>query len=159
MTRQRNDDGVAALELGLLLTVMLLLLALVTPLAYLFYERVQLGRAAGDVIRFASSRTDGDRLVQAFDTSGATQFVVPGAELPGPDAIAAESALAYAGRGTIASPVVLRAADTTCPSGFRLTITLSAQVDVGPFVSLLEAAKLTSGPNETLTAQASSCEE
>ncbi len=158
--RRRSDEGVAALEFGLLVTTMLALLGLVAPLGYLLYERVQLGRTTGDLIRFASSRTDENRLVRPFDGSGGTQFVVPAEELPGPDAISAEAANAYTGRGSLVGlPVVTRVRDNTCPAGFRLTITLSTQVDVGPFVSLVAAGSFTSGTTETLSATASSCEE
>ncbi len=157
--RRRGDDGVAALELGLLLTMMLALLGLVAPLGYLFYERVQLGRTTGDVMRFASSRTDRPRLVTPFTGSGPTSYVVPAQELPGSAAISAEASNAYTGRGTLTlPPVVVRTRDAGCPAGFRLTVTLTTQVDVSPFVSLVTAGSL-SGASQTLSASASSCEE
>lgn len=157
--RPHGDQGVAALELGLLLTMLLALLGLVAPLGYLFYERVQLGRTTGDVIRFASSRTDRPRLVTPFTGAGPTSYVVPAQQLPGSAAIAAEAGHAYTGRGTLAQPpAVVRTRDASCPGGFRLTVTLATQVDVSPFVSLVTAGSL-SGTSQTLSATASSCEE
>ena len=158
--KRRDDEGVAALELALLITTMLALFALVAPLGYLFYERVQLGRSAGDLVRFTTSRTDRVRLVTPFDGTGAVRFTVPAQQLPGPDAVAAEAEHAYTGRGTLLGrPGVVRTPDLHCPSGFRVTVSLSTEVDIGPFLGLVTSGSFTSGNTETLLATASSCEE
>lgn len=150
--RRRDDHGVAALELALLLTLLTALLALVAPLAYLFYERIQLGRASGDVVRFATSRSD--KVREATGPLGT--FSVPADDLPSDAAIWAEVADAYDGSGTLTTTpaTIVRTADNDCPSGFRKTITITTTVDVSPFIGLLITT-----PTKTLSATASSCEE
>lgn len=149
MTRSRRtsgDHGLAAVELGLLLTVLLAMVALVAPIAFLFFERVQLDRTGGDAIRFASSRSDQARTVASF--------TVPAKELPGAAAVQAEQRRAYRGRGTLAPGTPQRTTDAVCPSGRRVTITLTATVDVGPFAGLI-----LSGGTRTLETTVTSCEE
>lgn len=145
-----GDAGVAAVEFALLLTVLLSLVALVAPISYLFFERVQLGRAAGDVIRFASSRSDEPRTVP---TPGGSLIVMPG-DLPSRAAVEAEAKRAATGLASATLSDYSRTTDPDCPSGKRLEITLTTTVDVGPFAGLLIA-----GGTKTLVSTATSCEE
>jgi hypothetical protein len=140
---------VATLELGLLLTLLIALLALVTPLAYLFYENLQLGRAAGDVVRFTTSRSEVDRRVAGAEP-------VEDGLLPNLSQTRAETARAYTGVGTATLDELRSFPDSGsgCPSGRRRTVVLSTTVDIGPFAGLL-----ISGSTKTLTATATSCEE
>jgi Flp pilus assembly protein TadG len=144
--RPTGDDGVAAAEFALLLTVLIALVALVAPISYLFFERVQLGRTAGDTIRFATSRSDEARTVPAP--------TIPAGALPTNAHIAQEAARAHSGRAAVSVQSVSRTSDASCPSRRRVQITLTTTVDVGPFVGLL----LSDG-TRTLTATATSCEE
>lgn len=144
--RAAGDAGLAAVELGLLLTVLLALVALVAPVSFLFYERVQLDRAGGDAIRFATSRSDQARTVATF--------TVPARELPGASAVRAEQVRAYRGRGSLDPGNPVRTTDPVCPSGRRVAITLTTTVDVGPFAGLI-----LSGGTRTLGTTVTSCEE
>lgn len=169
MSRPDGDRGVAAVELALVLTLLLTLLALVVPLVFVFYERIQLGRAAGDVVRFASSRSDVDRSVPV---SGAgAEAVVPADTLPDHTAagvrdtslgqVLGEAHRAYGGVGQLVTAVTTEKVETPdpqdpryCPSTRRLTVTLTSTVDLGPFAGLLIP-----GDTNTLVARATSCEE
>lgn len=148
------DEGVAALELAIFLPLFIALIGFVAPMAYLLYEELQLGRTAGDVVRFASSRTDVDRIV----AYGGTELTVPAGELPSGDATALETQRAYTGVGgaTLTGQSRGVATGTGCPSGYRVYITLTTTVDLGPFAGFLYGV---AGPTKTLTAQATSCEE
>jgi Flp pilus assembly protein TadG len=150
----RADDGLAAVELALVFSVLLAMLALVAPLAYMFYERVQLGKASGAVIRFATSRSDKTRLTSAVIGGVTTSVTVQKDRLPTSAAVAVEAVAAYTGRGTVTMTSNTTATDTNCPSGIRRTIILSTTVSVGAFTGLLLG-----GPNQTLSATATSCEE
>lgn len=147
--RAAEDAGLAAIELSLLLTVLLTLVAMVGPLAYVFFEQVQLGRTAGDVIRFASSRSDQERVV----SYPGTLVVVPADALPGPSAIASEAVRAHTGREDVLTSVT-RERDTACPSTNRVRVTLTTTLDLGPFSGFI-----LSGSQQTLRATATSCEE
>lgn len=167
MSRVHGEDGLAALELAIVSTLFVALLALVAPLAYLFYENLQLGRTAGAVVRFASSRSDVARTVDGPEPP----LVVPRDELATDTAgaVEAEVARAYTGLGQARLLVAgdplpsggtvpaLRSNDagSGCPSGRRVTVVVATTVDIGPFAGLLFGGTTT----RVLTAQATSCEE
>lgn len=141
-----GDRGAAAIEMALVVTVLTGLLALVAPLSVLFYERVQLGQAAGELVRFASSRSDVARQ--------AGSVTVERGLLPDQDALDAEAL-----RFSLDEPITLtRTSDTDCPSGWRRQVALTTTVDLGPagaaFAGLTGADTI-----KTLTASATSCEE
>lgn len=154
MKRRTDETGLAAVELALLLTVLFALVALVAPLAYLFYERVQLGRTTGDVVRFATSRSTKTRITQANISGVLTTYRVERNNLPSSVADDTEAVGAYTGLGSSVLTANVRASDSNCPSGFRRTITLSTTVKVGAFTGFLIG-----GSDKTLLATASSCEE
>lgn len=159
--RRDRDGGAASVELALVLLVLLLVLALGAPLIFLAYNRVQLGRTAGDVIRYASSRSDAPR------DGGA----VLANDQPTPALVRAEAARAWTGTGTAPTLTFGSGSTTTtgyrlphtvdpgCPSGFRQTVVLSTDVPLGPFVDLLAVAGIPLPNPRTLTATATSCEE
>lgn len=144
----RGDAGAAAVEMALVSTLLLTLISFIVPLSILFYENVQLGRTAGDTIRFASSRTVDSRI------SGNADGTVPAGFLPGTTAIQAEVPRVHNGLYSATldgSP--RRIPDTTCPSGFRRQITVQTTTNLGP-LNLLLPDSVT-----TLRATATSCEE
>lgn len=147
--RRRNsqDEGAAAVEMALVLGPIVALVALVAPLAILFYTDVTLGRAAGDTIRYGTSRTADER--------GGAGGRVGGGSLPTAGQIIAEAQRNYTGPGTLSvlEEEIVSVDDTTCASGRRLTITLRSEVDLGPFDGLLP------GDFTNLVAKATSCEE
>lgn len=140
-----RDEGAAAVELALLLGVLLTLVGLVGPVSYLFYERVQLGRTAGDVVRFATSRAD-----QVRTYPGGT--VAVGA-LPSAGAVSAEAGRAHTGRNA-ATATLASSTDNSCPSTRRRTVTVTTTASLGPFIGLF-----TPDDTNTLVATATSCEE
>ena len=145
MTRVRADRGAAAVELALLVPVLLALFAFVAPMGYLMFERVQLGRTAGDAIRFATSRPDAAR------STGST--AVAAGALPSAGAVAEEAVRAHRGQRPVTTSMT-RATDGSCPSRFRRTVTVTTTVDLGPFLG-----SVLSDTTKTLTATATSCEE
>lgn len=144
MTRRSDDAGVAAVEFALLASILLSVVALVAPLGYLFFERVQLGRTAGDVVRFANSKPDNPR------NGGA----VPVNARPSDGQVAAEVDRAYTGLGSARLARRTSALDPFCPTTRRGTVTIETTVSLGPFLGLL-----TNDTTKTLTATATSCEE
>lgn len=146
----RDDRGAAALELALVLTVLVALLGLVLPLGALFLERLRLGSAAHDAVRFASSRT----AVQRTLTTTSPVVRIPAGELPSASVVQQETARAYRGLGTLGGVTSSSTTDSACPSGSRTTVVLTSTVEMGPFAGLL-----VDGTDTTLTASATSCQE
>ena len=146
----RTDRGAAAVELALILTLLFALLSLVAPLALLFAARVSLGQAAGDVVRFASSRSDVVR------TTGA--LTISAGRLPSQAAVEQEL-LRFSAGGPITLPSLpVHTADPTCPSGWRRDLVLSSTVGLGPAGAVF-AGLTGSGATITLASNASTCEE
>jgi hypothetical protein len=142
----KGDRGVAAVEMALVLTLFSALLALVAPLTVLFYERVQLGQAAGELARFVTSRSDVPR--------HAGGVVIPRGLLPTQAALDAELP-----RFSVDGPATFsRSADADCPSGWRRQVLVSTTVQLGPAGAVF-AGLTGSDTTKTLTATASSCEE
>src|SRR5581483_1283924 len=84
--RHGRDDGAAAIELGVLLAFMVLVVALIFPLGEAFYYKMALGRAGGDTIRFATSAPN----TPEYGSSG---------RRPTPDEIKAEASRAFQAAG------------------------------------------------------------
>ncbi|MCU1693559.1 MAG: hypothetical protein JWM64_2650 [Frankiales bacterium] len=148
MTRPRGDAGVAALELALVMTLLVSLLGLVLPLGALFVERLRLGSAVGDSVRYASSRAAVLRTVPGSATT------VAAGTLPSLSAVEAEARNAYSGLGTLTTVTTTGTSDAGCPSGSRTTVVLTSSLDMGPFAGLL-----VDGSAKTLSASATSCQE
>lgn len=146
----RGDRGAAAVEFALVLTMLMALLALVAPLAVLFYSRIQLGQAAGEVARFATSRSDVGR--------EAGPLTIRRGMLPSQAAVEQEL-LRFSSPGAIAlHSLPPRTPDPHCPSGWRREVVLSTTVDLGPAGAVF-AGLTGAGATKTLLANASSCEE
>lgn len=164
--RRRGDSGMAALELAIVTTLLTALIAGVVPLALLFAKRVDLGRDAGDVARFATARADKPRSVT--DPVSGVVYPISRDALPLRDAILAElrrvSGIPYAFDTDVVTAGCQPAADQclalvpdqvdqACPGGSRFKVVLTTTVSTGPFGNLL-------GPStKTLSAQADSCRE
>lgn len=164
MTRLRSrlgsddgDDGAAAVEMALVSVLLLAIFGLVAPLGVIYYESVQLGRNTADVVRFASSRPSLNRTV--VDPSGVVRTIAGGA-LPSDDQVRWEAARAVTGTDRLLQTSIQRvrpgptqAADAICPSGRRVTVTLSNEVDLGVFSAFIPIKV------KKLSATATSCEE
>jgi len=150
--RPRGDDGVATVEFGLLLGVMLLLVALVWPLGNAFLQKMRLERATSDVIRYASATPN----TPAYDPDGTAS-----SRRPTCTQVTNEFFRAY-GIGseprsdfTITIPV--------CPNnlapGQTLSFTVAKTSNLGPLGALLSAAGITHSSSVTVSAAASGREE
>jgi Flp pilus assembly protein TadG len=143
---RRDDAGASAVELALVLSLLLTIGALVAPLAVAFRDRLDLASAAGDTIRFATSRPETSRQV------GAT--TVQAGRIPSDAAVEAEAVRAYTGHASLGAVTTTTTADSTCPTGRLRRVTLTATAELGPFLGLM-----TGTTSRTLVAQATSCEE
>lgn len=146
----RSDRGTAAVELALVITLLTALVALVAPLTVLFYDRVRLGQAAGELVRFVSSRSDVPR-----DSQGAGGVVrTPRGLLPTQAALTAESR-----RYPMDGPASFtRVPDADCPTGWRRSVTATRSAQLGPAGAVFGGLTGTD-TTITLAASASSCEE
>lgn len=144
--RDAADRGAAAVELGVLLTVMFLVAALIYPLGLAFYEKIRLGRASGDAIRFATATPN----TPAYGSSG---------RRPSTSDIEAEAIRAYTaagGSGLTASDVVVTG---TRRPGDTVRIQMKKDVDLGPLGSVLSALNVTSSQRITVSVNATGREE
>jgi Flp pilus assembly protein TadG len=144
--RRRDDRGAAAVELGILLTVVLLVAALIYPLGVAFYEKIRLGRASGDAIRFATATPN----TPAYGST---------ARRPSTSEIEAEAIRAYSaagGSGLTASDVVVTGGRRP---GDTVRIQMTKSVDLGPLGSLLSALNVTSSQSIAISVNASGREE
>lgn len=138
-----GDEGVAALELALVMTVLLGLFALVAPLPVAMAQKSKLEQAAARTSRWATSVPSGVRPTRAL--------------LP----VEAEHAFVRSGGRADNFSAVVSGAEPApqCPRRLARTVTLTNDVDLGPFGDMLRAAGITSAGSITLTARATSCEE
>lgn len=155
MTRARGrrlDEGVATVEFGLLLGLMLLLVALVWPLGNAFMQKMRLDRATTDVIRYATATPN----TPAYDPDGGAVSRRPTCaeveqEFYRAYGIGSESKSDF----TISIPV--------CPndltSGQTVTVQITKTANLGPFGSLLNVAGITHSSSITVSAAASGREE
>jgi len=161
--KPRREDGVATLELALVSTLILTLIAFIVPLGILFVDKLRLERAAHQTARFyaqqpGTCRADvpackgGDRSNTALTATDA-------------DAVSYAHAV-YDGGGTLTSVVPSETpadpSDTTnpandCASGVRRTVELHLTVELGGLGGLLSFVDGSSTNN--LTATASDCKE
>jgi Flp pilus assembly protein TadG len=141
----RDDSGVAALELGLLLTVLFLVLGLIYPLGEAFIEKNRLDRTLADSIRFATATPN----TPAADADGRR-----------PSAAAVEAAVlkSYESAGGGASDVTIDVTTSSLPGG-TVQITVRKKVDLGPLGALLHSSGLTSSSTITVSSSATGREE
>jgi len=146
---RRDQRGVAALELGVLFTVLCLVALLLAPLAYAMLAKTKLERAAGRAARFATQTPDRSR-----------PGLPAGQRRPNAAEVVAEATDAYGGPGTLGPTVVTYLSpDATCPRTKAATVTMQATVDLGPFAGLYRIAGVTSTGTMTLSASVTNCQE
>jgi Flp pilus assembly protein TadG len=158
MSTPQPDEGAAAVEMALVTGLLLTLVAgFVAPLGVIYYESVQLGRTANDVVRFASSRPAVTRYVE--DPAGGAPSIVRAGDLPTTAQIQQEAQRTTGTRAGLATTVTrLRPsadvpADPTCASGRRVTVQIRNVVDLDVFTAFIPLS------TKTLSATATSCEE
>ena len=145
-TRRQDQRGAAAVELGVLLAVMVLVAAFIYPLGQALYEKIRLGRASGDAIRFATAAPN----TPAYGSTGRRPTVTE---------IQAEAVRAYtAAGGSGVTPADVAVTGTRRP-GDTVTVRITKTVDLGPLGSLLSAMHVTDSQSVTVTVNASGREE
>jgi Flp pilus assembly protein TadG len=143
---RRGERGAAAAELGVLLTLMVLVAAFLFPIGQAFYEKIRIGRASGDAIRFATATPN----TPAYGSSGRRPSVVD---------IKAEAIRAYAAAGgTGVTAADVQVVGTRRP-GDTVTVRITKTVDLGPLGSFLSAVHVTNSRVITITVDASGREE
>jgi Flp pilus assembly protein TadG len=144
--RRRDDRGAAAVELGVLLGLMVLVAAVMYPIGQAFYEKMRIGRASGDAIRFATAAPNSP----AYGSTGRRPTV---------DEIKAEAIRAYtAAGGSGVTPADVQVTGTRRP-GDTVTVRITKTVDLGPLGSVLSAVHVTNSRVITVTVDASGREE
>jgi Flp pilus assembly protein TadG len=141
-----RDAGAAAVELGMLLMVMAIIAVFLFPFGQAIVEKIRLGRAAGDAIRFATAAPN----TPAYGSSG---------RRPSVDDVKQEAVRAYNAQGhtTITTNDV-----TVTPAaqpGDTVTVRIQKSVDLGPLGSFLSAVHITSSQSITLAVNATGREE
>ncbi|MGH2767830.1 MAG: hypothetical protein ACRDIF_02615 [Actinomycetota bacterium] len=144
----RDDSGVAAVELALVFTLLVSLLALSAPLILAFGERLRLGRAAGQAARFATSAPDRPR----FGSAG---------RRPTSAEVAAEAIRAYQATGSSSAGITVSVSANPADAlpGDQILVTLKKSVDLGPFGFILRLLNLTNRQTAVMTARAVAREE
>jgi len=144
--RLRGDRGVAAIEFALLFTVMAVVAGLMFPVGQLYLDKIRLGRAAGDALRFATAAPNSP----AYGSSG---------RRPSVSDIQNEAVRAYiADGGSGLSPSDVQVTTSALPGG-TVTIHISKTDDIGPVGNLLAVAHATSSSSITVSVDASGREE
>lgn len=144
--RVAHDSGAAAVELGMLLAVMVIVAMLLFPIGRAMIEKIRLGRATGDALRFATAAPN----TPAYGSSG---------RRPSIDDIKQEAVRAYqeqGGTGVSTSDVDVTTA--TQPGG-TVTVRIHKAVDLGPLGSFLAAMNVTSSQSITVAVNATGREE
>lgn len=149
-TRRRSaldsDAGVAAVELGVLLMVMLLVAAMLFPVGQAIIEKIRLGRATGDALRFASAAPN----TPAYGSSGRRPSV---ADI---QAEAVRAYLAEGGKNLTAADVEVTTSDV--PGG-TVSIRIHKTVDLGVLGSFLSDIHVINSPSMTVAVHATGREE
>jgi len=144
--RRRDDRGAAAVELGMVLSVMVLVAVFLYPIGQAFYEKIRIGRATGDTIRFATAAPNSP----AYGSSG---------RRPTTDEIKAEAVRAYtAAGGSGITTADVHVVGTRRP-GDTVTVSITKRVDLGPLGAFLSAVHATHSQVITITVDASGREE
>jgi Flp pilus assembly protein TadG len=144
--RSERDRGAAAVELGVLLGVMLMIAVFLFPLGQAFVEKIRLGRASGDALRFATAAPN----TPAYGSSG---------RRPTADDVKAEAVRAYQAQGGTGITTNDVDVTTAANAGGTVVVRVTKNVDLGPLGSFLNAVHLTSSQSITLTVNATGREE
>lgn len=141
-----GDEGTAAVEFGILLSVMLVIAVFLFPFGQLIVEKIRMGRAAGDALRFATSAPN----TPAYGSSG---------RRPSVDDITAEAIRAYQSQG--GSGIDASDVDVTPSSlpGGTVTVVIHKSVDLGFAGQVLNAIHVTNSQSITVTVDATGREE
>ena len=141
-----TDSGAAAVELGMLLTVMVIVAMMLFPIGRAIVEKIRLGRATGDALRFATAAPN----TPAYGSSG---------RRPSIDDIKNEAVRAYLQQG--GSGITTSDVDVTTSSepGGTVVVRIHKTVDLGPLGSFLDAIHVTSSQSITVTVNATGREE
>jgi Flp pilus assembly protein TadG len=140
------DAGAAAIELGMLITVMAVIAVFLFPIGGAIVEKIRLGRATGDALRFATATPN----TPAYGSSG---------RRPSVNDIKQEAVRAYqaqGGSGISTSDVTVTTA--TEPGG-TVTVRIEKTVGLGPLGSFLSAVHATNSQSITLAVNATGREE
>ena len=142
----RRDRGAAAVELGMLLAVMAIIAAFLFPLGQAFVDKIRLGRATGDALRFATAAPN----TPAYGSSTRRPSVAE---------VKSEAVRAYRAEG--GSGVTTNDVDVTTAAdpGGTVVVRITKTVDLGPLGSFLSAIHVTSSQSITLAVDATGREE
>ncbi len=144
--RPRNEHGAAAIEFGLLFALIGIVAVFMVPVGGAFLDKMRLGRAVGDALRFATSTPN----TPAFGSSGRRPTV---------GEIKAEVIRAYQAAGGSG----LGPADISVNRGLRpgqtVTISITKTDHLGSVGSLLHAFHIASSSSITISVDASGREE
>ncbi len=143
----RDQRGAAALEMGLMLGLLCLVMLLLAPLPYAMLAKIKLERAAGQAARFATQTPDRAR-----------PGLPAGQRRPNATEVALEAVGSYRGPGTPTAVSVVTA-DATCPRNKAATVTMQTSVDLGPFAGFYQLVGITPTSSMTLSASATNCQE
>jgi hypothetical protein len=125
----RDERGVAAVELALFMSLLVGFVALTGPLVIAFKDQLELGRAAGRTLRFATAVPDQRR----FDCSGAPL----GGRRPTAIQVVREARCQIDGIDAMVSP-----APRGSLAGTEITVTLQKSVSLGIVGSFLGTPSL-----------------
>lgn len=138
-----SDRGAAALELGIVLTVLLAIMSLTAPLAELMQRKISLERVAGSTARFATAYVANVRYGIAGQRPTVSEVVAKAQE----DWAAVESPLSPLTVSVSGNP-------STARPGDQVEVTVSNTVDLGPFGILLKFVNIADDTTVTVTAKA-----
>jgi Flp pilus assembly protein TadG len=142
--RVTGERGAAALEMALVLTVLLAVIALVAPLGEIFQQRIRLERVAGSTARFATTVPDRARYGSV-------------ARRPTTAEVVAEAQRAWNATGSgpaMAITTTVSKSPATAKPGDQIDVTVGTTVNLGPFGSVLSFVGLADGTTVTVTAEA-----
>jgi hypothetical protein len=142
---QARDAGVAALELGLMLTLLFLVLGLVFPLGQMMIEKHRLDRTLADAIRFASATPN----TAASDSD---------ARRPSAAAVQAAALKSYHAAGGGNDGFSADVSTTSIP-GEQVEVRLHKDVKLGPLGSLMHGLGFIHTTTVTVSASATGREE
>lgn len=146
--RGTRDQGAAAVETALVLTLLLAITGLVAPLPVALLEKSKVERAAAQAARWATSAPPAGRPL----SRGAADDAV----LPEVLRALEDSGSRVAG---VTATMSTERADH-CPLRVRRTVVVSGTVDLGPLSTLYAAVPGAGAPGlTTLTARATACDE
>ena len=141
-----TDAGAAAIEMGMLLVIMAILAVFLFPIGQAMVEKIRLGRATGDALRFATAAPN----TPGYGSSG---------RRPSVDDIKKEAVRAFldqGGKGLSTSDVTVTPA---AGPGGTVTVRIEKTIDLGPFGNFLSAVHATNSQSITLAVNATGREE